>query len=171
MSAKNERPRLTREEAAPLVGAVCGMLDALNVEYHLAGSWRRGSETVGDLDVLIVGEPVDAFELPLAYSRRGPKTCSGDYAPPEGGLLQVDMWSVEEPVQLGAFLWFATGPKELNIAMRASAIKRGLMLSQYGVFRKDDGSRVDDGTEAGVAEAIGWRWLEPAERSDRKNWR
>lgn len=62
-------------------------------------------------------------------------------------------------------MWFVTGPKELNIAMRAHALKSGWTLSQYGLMNSE-GTQIDDGTEEDLAQSIGWAWMSPEDRDD-----
>lgn len=167
MSKKDERPRLTRAEAEPMVIEIEAALFSQGVDYELGGSWRRGKETVADLDIAIFSQPANSIDLAVDWSRSGPQMASGDFAYTGDRVLQVDLWgTLDRATQLGAFMWFVTGPKELNIAMRSIAQRKGLTLSQYGVFQ--NGEQIDDGTETGVAEVLGWPWIEP---TDRDNWR
>jgi hypothetical protein len=78
-----------------------------------------------------------------------------------GQTLGVDIWCATEN-QWGAFLWYITGSKELNVIMRQKAKAQGLKLSQFGLFL--DGVQIDDGTERGVARALGMDWIDPVDR-------
>lgn len=150
------------------------------VEFHFGGSYRRKAETVGDLDVVIVtkdGTFGDVI-LPLSvdYQRRGDKVAQGDLTV-DGVTMHVDFWACSES-ERGAFLWFITGPKELNIAMRQEAIKLGLNLSQTGLWRGGvkekgqlvGGEQVDNGTEYSVASWLGNRWIQLLEPQRRETW-
>jgi hypothetical protein len=46
--------------------------------------------------------------------------------------------------------------------MRQKAKAQGMKLSQFGLFR--DGVQIDDGTERGVAQALGMDWIDPVDR-------
>jgi len=73
----------------------------------------------------------------------------------------------------GAALQYFSGSKEHNVAMRSRAVRRGLRVNEWGVFRvpegvdpeslgKEDGERIAGQTEEGVYEALGMAWM-PAE--------
>ena len=65
----------------------------------------------------------------------------------------------------GSALQYFTGSKEHNIATRVLAIKKGLKLNEYGVFR---GRKMIAGwSEQGVYRAIGLPWIEPELRENR----
>ena len=56
---------------------------------------------------------------------------------------------------LGAAMQYFTGSKEHNVAIRTRAVKLGLKLSEYGLFRVADDARVAGETEEGVYQALG----------------
>lgn len=156
--------RLSRDEANEALHPIIVWAAKYEIDFTVGGSIRRQVERVGDVDVVVWGEPLDGLILPCEYrpSTMGPSTSRGTLAG-----VRVDWWSVLDPAARGAFLWFITGPKELNIAMRAKAMRRGLKLTQYGLFDKRTNARVPGTeTEKGLAEALGWRWMEPHEREE-----
>src|SRR5436305_2167001 len=61
---------------------------------------------------------------------------------------------------------YFTGSKDHNVAIRTRAVRMGLKLSEYGLFRIDDDSRVAGETEAGVYEALGLPWIPPELREN-----
>ena len=134
-----------------------------------AGSLRRGRETVGDLDLLVTGpQATAALERFLAYPRveevlaRGGNKASAKVGR-EG--LQVDVRTLP-PDTFGAAMQYFTGSKDHNVAIRTRAVKMGLKLSEYGLFRVDDDSKVAGATETGVYEAIGLPWIPPELREN-----
>lgn len=146
-------------------------------EVHVAGSWRRGADPVGDLDLVLVNatgtlsadllRPGVRLPTCVEWERQGDKIAHGTI--PVAGQsvgVHVDVWACT-PMQRGAFLAFATGPMQLNLRQRASAKRRGLALSQNGVFDRTTWEQLDDGTEEGVYAAIGWDWIPP---TDRQKW-
>ena len=134
-----------------------------------AGSLRRGRETVGDLDLLVTGpEATGALERFIAWPRvsevlgRGENKASAKVGR-EG--LQVDVRALPAE-SFGAAMQYFTGSKDHNVAIRTRAVKMGLKLSEYGLFRAEDNSVVAGGTEAGVYEAIGLAWIPPELREN-----
>jgi len=134
-----------------------------------AGSLRRGRETVGDLDLLVTGpEPIPALDRFIAYPQvqevlgRGENKASARVGR-EG--LQVDVRALT-PGSFGAALQYFTGSKDHNVAIRTRAVKMGLKLSEYGLFRVENDLKVAGETEAGVYEALGLAWIPPELREN-----
>jgi DNA polymerase (family 10) len=134
-----------------------------------AGSLRRGRETVGDLDLLVTGPDATAvLDRFIAYPRVSEVLGHGENkASAKVGLegLQVDVRALP-PGSFGAAMQYFTGSKDHNVAIRTRAVRMGLKLSEYGLFRVDDDSRVAGETEAGVYEALGLPWIPPELREN-----
>lgn len=134
-----------------------------------AGSLRRGRETVGDIDLLVTGpSAADALERFVAYPRVHQVLGKGaNKASATVGLegVQVDVRAL--PVEsYGAAMQYFTGSKEHNIAIRQRALKLGLTLNEYGLFRVDDESRMAGATEEEVYEKLGLAWIPPELREN-----
>jgi DNA polymerase (family 10) len=134
-----------------------------------AGSLRRGRETVGDLDLLVTGPaPLGALDRFLAFPRTQEVLARGENkASARVGMegLQVDVRALQ-PETFGAAMQYFTGSKDHNVAIRMRAVKMGLKLSEYGLFRVEDDVRVAGETEAGVYEALGLPWIPPELREN-----
>jgi DNA polymerase (family X) len=159
--AHQGRLRLVDAEAvvAPLVTALAGTRGVTRVD--VAGSYRRGRETVGDVDVLAeTDDPAPVMAALRDYPSvaevqgTGPAKTSVVLA----GGLQVDLRVVERE-SYGAALLYFTGSKAHNVELRGRAAERGLRLSEYGLFEVDDageaGRRVAGATEEEVYRALG----------------
>lgn len=136
--------------------------------FDLVGSLRRGAETCGDLDVLATDAPPEVMDHFVAFPRvervlgQGPTKTSVRL----GKGLQADLRLV--PVESrGAALQYFTGSKAHNIELRDRAVRKGLKLNEYGLFRVDDDTRVAGETEAGIYEALGLPWIAPELREQR----
>ncbi|MGV3486001.1 MAG: helix-hairpin-helix domain-containing protein, partial [Planctomycetaceae bacterium] len=135
-----------------------------------AGSYRRGRETVGDLDLLVVArdrdEAMDHFE---AYTNRTQTIARGEQKKISirvGKAFQVDMRLVE-PTEFGAALQYFTGSQDHNVHLRRLAAAKGLKINEYGVFREADDLRVGGESEEEVYRAVGLPWIPPELREDR----
>lgn len=161
--------RYPRAEAKPYAEALADWLRAAGgvARVEVAGSYRRGSASVGDLDILVVAAPgsdvmrrfVDFRDVAEVLSQ-GPTRAS---AVLRNGL-QVDL-RVVAPEAYGAALCYFTGSKAHNIALRKIAQRRGLKLNEYGVFRGKQ--RIAGATEEEVYGALGLRWIPPERREDK----
>ena len=136
-------------------------------ELEVAGSFRRRSETVGDVDILIASKhaaPVsNAF---LGYADVGQVIAKGDTkcSVVLRSGLQVDLRIVPR-ASFGAALHYFTGSKPHNIAIRLLGVKRHLKINEYGIFR---GARQIGGrSEAQVFDAVGLPWIPPELRESR----
>ena len=134
-----------------------------------AGSLRRGRDTIGDLDLLVTGPgAAEALEHFVSHPRahvvlgKGPNKASIQYGL-EG--LQVDLRALPHE-SYGAALQYFTGSKDHNIVVRQRALKLGLTLNEYGLFRVEHNERVAGETEEEVYEKIGLPWIPPELREN-----
>ncbi|HMD94506.1 MAG TPA: DNA polymerase/3'-5' exonuclease PolX, partial [Trebonia sp.] len=135
-----------------------------------AGSLRRMRETIGDVDILATA----ATDGQAAQIMNAFKDLSGEVivsgpaktsirVPRSGGSLQVDLRVVHQDAW-GAALQYFTGSQSHNVAVRQVAIKQGLKLSEYGLFRNDE--LIAAVTEHDVYQALGMQWMPPPMRED-----
>lgn len=135
-------------------------------KVSLAGSLRRGRETIGDVDFLVVSKnpkkTMDYFvSLPGVKKVWGEgKTKASVHM--EGGF-DMDLRVVPEK-SYGSALQYFTGSQAHNIATRKIAISQGLKLSEYGVFRGE--KYLAGKSEKEVYEALGLAYVEPEMRED-----
>ena len=149
-------------EVAPVAVDLVQFFTKQGLVCDVGGSFRRRADQVGDLDIVVQADSLSDVLLPdwLFFERLGEQAAHGVFDL-GGQSFGVDIWCATER-QWGAFLWYITGSKELNILMRQKAKAQGLKLSQFGLF--DGVVQVDDGTEVGLASALGMDWIEPADR-------
>jgi DNA polymerase (family 10) len=152
------------EETVAELSAVSGC-----VTCTYAGSLRRMRDTIGDIDILAAAR--DSGPLMAAFTRlplvaevvaRGPTKSSIR----TGTGLQVDL-RVVAPEVWGAALQYFTGSKPHNIRVREIAVRQGLKLSEYGLFRAEDDTLIVSETEQEVYERLGLPWIPPTLREDR----
>lgn len=133
-----------------------------------AGSYRRGKDTVGDLDFLaLADDPNPVMDCLAAF--RGVKSilARGDTKMSivlQNGV-QVDL-RVVPAESFGAALQYFTGSKEHNVILRGMAKDRGLKINEYGVFRGEE--RIAGREEADVYATLDLPWFPPELREGRK---
>ena len=132
----------------------------------VAGSLRRGRETIGDVDVLAAGPRLDGAARQQAGEHflrlpgveqvlgQGPEKTSVRL---HSGL-QVDLRWLDS-ASLGAGLQYFTGSQAHNVALRGRAVKAGLKLNEYGLFRGK--KRIAGETEEAIYHALGLAWIPP----------
>jgi DNA polymerase (family 10) len=152
------------EEMMEYLGAVEGV-----EKVTPAGSLRRGKETVGDVDLLVAGPgAAAALEKFAGHNKvqevlgKGPNKASAKVGV-EG--LQVDVRAVPAE-SYGAAMQYFTGSKEHNIALRTRALKMGLTLNEYGLFRTGVEEQVAGRNEEEVYGKLGLEWIPPELREN-----
>jgi len=154
------------------------------VRIEAAGSWRRGKQTVGDLDLVVesgtpqsgdvatVMDHFGAFPDVQSVMLRGDTKMSVRLT----GDVQVDL-RVVRGASFGAALQYFTGSKEHNVVLRGRARDRGLSINEYGVFPITDGETATSArdrtpehgaTEEEVYAAVGLPWIPPELREGRE---
>jgi DNA polymerase (family 10) len=133
-----------------------------------AGSLRRCTPTVGDIDILAASakpqEVVDYFvSLPQVSEVRSHGDTKATVYLDSG--LQVDLMVLEE-AHYGSLLQHFTGSKDHNAALRGLARRQGLSLSEYG-FQHEDGSVTSCTREEQVYGTLGLEWIPPELRENR----
>lgn len=162
------------QERMPL-GAALPLAESLLVDIHrlpevetadIAGSLRRGRETIGDLDLLIVSQDspralTRISNLPAVKRVVGLGNTKATFV--VEGPVQVDVRAVER-ASYGAALVYFTGSKEHNVRLRGMAKDRGWKINEYGVF--EDSKRLGGRTEEEVYRLLDLPWIPPELRED-----
>lgn len=165
----NEQPRMLRAVADQYAQSLVNYLRALPKvqRVEVAGSYRRCRETVGDLDILITCPPdVAVAKHFVAYPQVKEVLAMGSTKASirlQCGL-QVDL-RVVPPQSYGAALYYFTGSKAHNIAIRRLGQQRALKINEYGVFKGK--RRIAGAEEAEIFAAVGLPLIPPELREDR----
>src|SRR3954452_24647790 len=165
------KPRLLLSKALELGASLVERLrehpSAIRVE--LAGSARRWTDTVKDLDVVAATSDPAAFVEAFASLPQVAEVHSsgeaGARAVTHQGLL-VDLRIVPEQ-NFGNLLQHFTGSGKHNEALRAEAVRRGLHVSEYGVSDDESGQTHACATEEEVYSLLGMDYIEPELRENR----
>jgi len=164
--------RIKRAAVAPLMEhIVMGLhLNRTCRSIMLCGSYRRGSLSSGDLDIVVIpgfgdGGPEDpgAFDdwciQHFGLQKNGKK-------PARTGLIdgvQVELY-VATPENHGTFVQMWTGSVKENVRLRKLALKKGYSMSQYGFRHKKTGDLVQCATEQEVYDFLGTPFVAPENR-------
>lgn len=152
---QEKKKRHQRREVEPMTKKLTALIKKIKgvKKVEVAGSYRRGAKTVGDLDILVVGTRLIASKTEKQITKSFPNhtvLASGEtkiafvFFPDN---LQVDIRFVPEE-SYGAALLYFTGSKEFNVMMRKVAIDKGYLLNEYGLF--DSGEYIVGKTEEEV---------------------
>lgn len=166
---KKGRERQPLGAVLPVAEEIISVLQAKcpGCRASLAGSLRRRRETVKDIDLLIAStkpaEVMDAFTsliiseevLARGETKSSIRTVNG---------IQVDL-RVVEPESWGAALCYFTGSKAHNIRIRELAVRKGLKINEYGVFRGE--KKIAGQEEKDVFSTVDLPYIPPELREDR----
>lgn len=143
---KKSKGRITLGVALPLAETIVKELKSIKevAKISYAGSLRRGKETVRDIDILITSKKPEIvmkvfISLPIVKEILAHGETKSSILTREN--IQVDL-RVVEPESFGACLLYFTGSKEHNIRLRERAIKIGLKINEYGVFRNKNNKKI-----------------------------
>ena len=161
-------------DARAVVERILPALQALpDVERaEAAGSFRRGMETVGDLDFIVASSnPVPIMEWFVGMEGITEVTAHGETKSSirlEGGM-QADL-RVVPTEQFYFALHHFTGSKDHNVRMRQKALSMGLSLSEWGLRPEEEKNAtrktgpVSANSEEDVFKALGLSYVPPALR-------
>ena len=159
--------------ALPLAEAIAADVRKLAgvKQVEIAGSLRRGQETIGDIDLLCRADDgaavITAFtRLPMVTQVLASGDTKGSITTTIAGgqQVQIDLRVVPDE-SFGAAWQYFTGSKEHNIRLREMAIKRGWKLNEWGLF---DGDKPLAGkSEADIYKRFGLPLFPPELRQDR----
>jgi DNA polymerase (family 10) len=170
---------LTREDAAIFIAELKKInKNSVNGTIQIAGSYRRESPILKDIDILWVSKkkqwsntlvPINLLKLPgdVVESNNGivHKLTTVKF---KNKLIKCDMYVVNK-FELPFALLHSTGSKGSNLGLRIIAINKGWLLNQYGLWIRDKptervptSEKIKD--EKGVFQILGKKYKEPAER-------
>ncbi len=139
-------------------------------QIEFGGSYRRGKETVGDLDMLVSSKDSDKvmdhfgeFEGIGTVIARGDTKMSVRLE----NEFQIDLRVVPDK-SFGAALQYFTGSKEHNVLLRGMAKQAGLKINEWGVYRLEDEKWIAGKTEADVYATLGLPVFAPETREARQ---
>jgi len=167
---KKRSQRILYSTAEPIVNEILAYLGGIAGLEHItaAGSFRRGKETVGDIDILATAtrpeEVVASFvRMPMVEEvlAKGPTKASVIVQE----TIQVDLRIVEHR-SYGTVLQYFTGSKDHNVRMRQLALGRGYSLSEYSLTRLADNQDLFYEREEDVYAALGLQYIPPEMRED-----
>ncbi len=138
---------------------------------EIAGSLRRGCETIGDLDLLCEARNGEAVvggftSLPQAQRVLASGSTKGSILilRPDGAELQADL-RVVPAESFGAAMQYFTGSKEHNVRLREMAVKKKWKLNEWGLFSGE--RRLAGKTEESIYKKLGLSFIPPELREDR----
>lgn len=167
--ASGER-RIDLEKALLVADSLLEPLRSAGIvgKAEYAGSLRRMRETIGDIDILVASrdpKQVGALfgSMDTVSETRAAGGTKTTIITTDG--MQADL-RVVAPDEFGAALQYFTGSKEHNVRVREIAVKKGMKLSEYGLFKVEGAEKIAGKTESEVYEALGMQMPPPTMREN-----
>lgn len=166
--------------ADKLLHKMCKKIDKKLI-LTVCGSYRRGCETCGDIDVLIThpdaeNEGTYLTELITQLSaigflvdhltHQGNKKYMGVCKVGDLGR-RIDIRFVDHASYYAAMIYF-TGSKNFNIRIRKQALEMGYSLNEYGLHCVDDVEKaiIPVNSEEELFEMLGMEYVDPTDRDE-----
>jgi DNA polymerase (family 10) len=174
LKALDEKPQEKRTLLATALPAVRAVVEILREhpasdEVSEAGSIRRRTETVKDLDIIATASDPAALteyftKLTWVAEVEAKGKTKATVVSHDG--LRFDL-RVVPPEAYGNLLQHFTGSKAHNVALREDAVRHGLSVSEYGVKDVDTAEVFTARTEEELYERLGYEWVPPELREGR----
>jgi DNA polymerase (family 10) len=168
---RRSRGRTKLSEALTYADSIAGLLGKVKgvKRIDIVGSLRRRRETIGDIDLLVIAEsPARIMDVFTSMDTVTDVLARGDTKSSvllRSGI-QVDLRILPRK-SYGAALHYFTGSKDHNVALRDMAKRKGLKISEYGIFNAKTGKMVGGRDEEEVFASVGLPLIPP---EIRENW-
>jgi DNA polymerase lambda len=179
--------RIPRAEVAAIEKTVLATLKSAAPEARflgeVVGSYRRGAQDSGDVDVLVTypagvsaAAALKGFKKVVQAMRdsgllvetlaEGPKKFMGIVRLGEGGTARRLDMLLTPPAEFGFALLYFTGSDRFNVGMRAFVMTQGWSLNEHGLTRVSvEGAEVPSlPTERSIFDLFGVPYVEPMDR-------
>jgi DNA polymerase (family 10) len=155
--------RVSRREAESIFFSILTELPPDIASLTLCGSYRRGKESCGDLDIVAIIHNQNVFDTwctkKFGMQKNGKK-------PALSGLIndaQVEFY-IATANNIGSFLQMWTGSAYHNVHLRKKATELGYSLSQYGLKCKSSNELLEFKTEEELYDKLNVKFKKPEER-------
>jgi NAD-dependent DNA ligase len=148
---------------------------------EIVGSYRRGAESSGDIDVIITSKSPKVFvdfidelikeNIILHVLSRGSTKCLVVARLPTSDIARRVDFLYTSPEEFPFSILYFTGSKIFNTVMRHEALQKGLTMNEHGLYKmegKKNGEKVEAvfKNEKDIFDYLGLLYKTPVERTD-----
>jgi len=168
--AEDLKKRIQRNEITKIADTLRGIFTDGGIildRFDIAGSYRRGSQDSGDVDILLSTSPEMFARIRTLLLDRALIISAGDERIMmltrglAGIMRQIDIMNSSTDTYAAALLYF-TGSWTHNEMMRGRAKVLGMKLNQRGLYK--DGILIPAQTEHDIYRELGLPYVEPKDR-------
>ena len=153
----------------------------LDCKYEIVGSYRRGAQTSGDIDVIITSSNPRIFVdfvdylikegIVLEVLSRGPSKCLVIAKILDSDTARRVDFLYASPEEFPFSILYFTGSKIFNTVMRHQALNKNLTMNEHGLYslvgkKKEDKVEHKFSNERDIFDYLGIEYKEPEERID-----
>ena len=174
-------PREEVEQYETIVAAEFKKIATQKSRFEIVGSYRRGAQSSGDIDMIITSDSAKVFVnlidslikkgIILEVLSRGPTKCLVIARIPGSTVSRrVDFLYTSLEEFPFAILYF-TGSKIFNTVMRHQALQMGLTMNEHGLYKMDNKKKGDKVShifreEKDIFDYLNMEYRAPNERTD-----
>jgi NAD-dependent DNA ligase len=148
---------------------------------EIVGSYRRGAESSGDIDVIITSKSPKVFvdfidelikeNIILHVLSRGPTKCLVVARLPSSDVARRVDFLYTTPEEFPFSILYFTGSKIFNTVMRNEALKKGFTMNEHGLYKMENKKKGEKVTvvfkdEKDIFDYLGLVYKSPVERVD-----
>jgi NAD-dependent DNA ligase len=150
-------------------------------KMEIVGSYRRGAQNSGDIDVIITSSSPHVFtnfvnnlikeKIILDVLSRGTTKCLVVAKIPSSNTARRVDFLYTNPEEFPFAILYFTGSKIFNTVMRHVALEKGYTMNEHGIYKmeaKKKGEKVNHTfhSEADIFDFLGLEYKSPIERTD-----
>ena len=174
-------PRSEIDEYASVFENIFKQVATPHSKFEIVGSYRRGVETSGDIDMIITADKPDVFvnfidllikhDIIIEVLSKGSTKCLVIAKIPSSNTYRrVDFLYSTQSEYPFSVLYF-TGSKKFNTVMRGHALKKGFTMNEHGLYKVDGkkkGDKVDHvfTEEKDIFDFLHLQYVDPTKRID-----
>jgi NAD-dependent DNA ligase len=157
------------------------MSNGMNGKMEIVGSYRRGAQSSGDIDVIITSNSSNVFttfvdnlireKIILHVLSRGPTKCLVITKIPSSNSARRVDFLYTTPQEFPFAILYFTGSKIFNTVMRHVALEKGYTMNEHGIYKMEAKKKGDIvqrifKTEKDIFDFLGLEYKTPIERTD-----
>jgi DNA ligase (NAD+) len=174
-------PRSEVEQYESIIAAEFNKIATQKSKFEIVGSYRRGAQSSGDIDMIITSDTAKVFVnlidalvkqgIILEVLSRGPTKCLVIARIPGSALARRVDFLYTNPEEFPFAILYFTGSKIFNTVMRHIALEKGFTMNEHGIYKmeaKKKGEKVNRSfkDEKDIFDFLGLEYKTPQERTD-----